>query len=496
MRRQPVKRRWGIGLLMITGTLGSIVGKLLYSLQAPGRHDDIKSFSKPWFCSMLMFLGMAICLPCSLLWRKVLKRGIPNEDNETTASVTNASSVHGTSDTEEPLLSGPESVWSAETVESATAAWWSRYSAVLFPTLFDLIASALLSIGLMFVTTSMYQMMRGTEVIFAAVLSVLVLRRRLNPENLWGLLLCFAGLSCVGYSGYLSATAGGTEQEPILSRLKGSSAQQALLGMLLIIIAEGVQASQVVAEDWLMTISKTKLPPVEVVGYEGVFGLFLMCVLVLPVLQISRLGAEGGGLREDSIESLAMLRNSPRLAAWAGSYVALMAGYNMGGMMVTDSMGALSRTVAETARTLLVWGVNLGLYYYVHIKGTAKGSIGEPWTSYSWLQAGGFAILVFGTGIYALGEEQHAKEMKTKLERRAREGWSLLRASVPRLLELSRRAEAGNRLNAEEWRTPARPARIAGPARIRVALGLLKIKQRWRRGREPGALEAQDPPET
>ena len=490
MRQHPVKRRWGISLLMITGTLASIEGKLIYSLRAPGRHGEIKPFAKPWFCAMLMFVGMSICLPCSLLWRKVLKSGKREEDNGTNASVVTGPSVHGTSDAEEPLLSDRESVVSVDTVESAAAAWWSRYSAVLFPTVFDLIASALLSVGLLFVTTSLYQMMRGTEVIFAAMLSVVILRRRLNSPNIWGLFLCSVGLALVGYSGYLSASGPDTNSNffaLIKDAALGTTARQTLLGMTLIIIAEAVQSSQIVAEDWLMTISETKLPPVEVVGYEGVFGMLLMGFIVLPLLQFSRFGVEGSGLQEDTLESLIMLKNSPRLAAWAGTYVALMAGYNMGGMLVTDSMGALSRTVAETARTILVWGVNLSLYYYVHIPGTKKGSIGEPWTSYSWMQAVGFAILVVGTGIYAQGEERHAKEMKEKLERRAREGWAILRASVPRLLGLGRMEEAGNRLSIEERRTPARPPRIAGPARIRVALGLLKIKQRLRRRTEHGA---------
>lgn len=309
-------------------------------------------------------------------------------------------------------------------------------------------------------------MVRGTEILFTAALSSLVLHRKLNKENVWGLALCLAGILLVGASSLLTSD----DRTKFLAKGTSPSPGDTLLGMLLIVIAEAVQASQIVSEDWLMSTADTKLPPVEVVGYEGLFGTLLMALIVLPVLQFSRLGREGGGLREDTVESLHMIVHSPPVAVAAVSYIILMALYNLSGMLVTDSMGALSRTVAETARTLLVWGLDLFLYYKVHIKGAT--SIGEPWTSYSWLQALGFVVLVFGTALYAVGEEKHAKELREKLQRRARDEWSLLRASVGRLIDLSR----GHGMTQDERQTPTRPARIAGPARIRVALGLLQSR--------------------
>lgn len=66
-------------------------------------------------------------------------------------------------------------------------------------------------------------------------------------------------------------------------------------------------------------------------------------------------------------------------------------------MLVTDRMGATTRTVLETTRTLLIWVVNLLLYYGQPLKGAA---LGEPWTAHSWLQAVGFAVLVAGTLTY------------------------------------------------------------------------------------------------
>lgn len=66
-------------------------------------------------------------------------------------------------------------------------------------------------------------------------------------------------------------------------------------------------------------------------------------------------------------------------------------------MLVTDRMGATTRTVLETTRTLLIWLVNLLLFYGQPVKGAR---LGEPWTAHSWLQAVGFAVLVAGTLTY------------------------------------------------------------------------------------------------
>jgi drug/metabolite transporter (DMT)-like permease len=480
---------------MFAGSLSNVVGKILYSLKSPGRDGLLKPFSKPWFSTTLVFIGMFICLPCSLVWRKFLKRHsqqLPRHDGCSSVGTNHSENNNSLSEQSQPLLccednennQPEESTLSLESMAEASVLWWRKYDAILFPTFFDLLASGLLSIGLLYTTASMYQMLRGTEIIFTALLSVFVLHRTLNSQNTLGLALCALGLSIVGYSGVLSCKASQNNLNyDLLSSSfsawsSSTSASQTLLGFFLIIGAEAVQALQIVAEEFLMSVADTQLPPVEVVGYEGAFGLIIFSVFVLPALQFSRFGKEGNGLQEDSIESILMVSRSPQLFRYAVGFVALMAAYNLAGMMVTENMGALSRTIAETLRTLLVWGVDLFLYY-MKIKGVEGGRLGEAWTRYSWIQLVGFSITVIGTACYAAGEEKHGKELRECLQRRARERWAVLSITVPRLLELARREEAG--LSVEERRIPVRPARIAGPARIRVALALMQLRKRLKK---------------
>ncbi len=58
------------------------------------------------------------------------------------------------------------------------------------PTFFDLLATILMNIGLLYVTASVYQMMRGAEMLFAALFAVTFLGRRLNRFHLLGILCC------------------------------------------------------------------------------------------------------------------------------------------------------------------------------------------------------------------------------------------------------------------------------------------------------------------
>lgn len=58
------------------------------------------------------------------------------------------------------------------------------------PTAFDLVATILMNIGLLSVTASVYQMMRGAEMLFAALFAVLFLHRSLNKYHLGGIACC------------------------------------------------------------------------------------------------------------------------------------------------------------------------------------------------------------------------------------------------------------------------------------------------------------------
>lgn len=72
--------------------------------------------------------------------------------------------------------------------------------------------------------------------------------------------------------------------------------------------------------------------------------------------------------------------------------------FNVAGMRITSTLGALFRSVLEAVRTLNVWLLDLALFYFY------SPELGESWSPrWSWLQAIGFGVLVASALVYGKG---------------------------------------------------------------------------------------------
>ena len=90
-----------------------------------------------------------------------------------------------------------------------------------------------------------------------------------------------------------------------------------------------------------------------------------------------------------------MMANNYILMLLCVGYIISIAFYNYCGMAITKSLSAIHRTLIDALRTILVWGVDLLIYYAFD-----SSTFGEPWTPYSPLQLGGFIFIVLGTLMY------------------------------------------------------------------------------------------------
>jgi hypothetical protein len=71
-----------------------------------------------------------------------------------------------------------------------------------------------------------------------------------------------------------------------------------------------VQAAQLTFEDFFM--ADLAMEPMKIVGFEGVFGSFMMIFILLPIAYFLP-GPEGLGLHENTLDTLAMIRSSKGL---------------------------------------------------------------------------------------------------------------------------------------------------------------------------------------
>ncbi|CAD7946667.1 unnamed protein product [Amoebophrya sp. A120] len=364
--------------LMVFGTLNTLTTKWQFSMSAVGEDGLAKHFQKPWWGNFAMFAAMV---------------GVLGVDK-----IVNGSSSKGKGgaepDRETPLLGGQS---------PRTALQQKKYRdflAVGVPAVLDLVSSGLNFIGLLYISASVWQMLRGSMIVFSAFLSILFLKRRMYGFNWLGIAVCVLGISCVGAASVLGGDGSDGSNQPA-DASTGTTAtapsdgnNAAALGVAFVMAAQVLQAAQCVAEERLL--KNVEMGCFTLVGYEGVWGCLVMLLFVFPLCEVLP-GSDVGGVQENTIDTLTMLSNSLGLQTMLAIYLCSCCTYNVARMLVTSSLSAVHFTMIDASRTALVWGIDLAITYFAPAQ---YAEFGELWNDYSWLQAVGFVTLICGQCIY------------------------------------------------------------------------------------------------
>jgi len=249
------------------------------------------------------------------------------------------------------------------------------------PAFCDVFGTGLATVGMQYMDSAVWQMLRSSIIIFSAILSVCFLKRRLQPFHWLATAIVFVGLVLVGLASMLDADQ---------SETSSGGSSQMLLGFVLVVGAQLVSAFQMVFEEMLLT-GGVKMSAKKVVGMEGLWGGFFM-VVILTLM--STLPGQDDGHFESTPQGLHMLTHTPMLAVLIPTYMLSIAFYNLTGMIVGKKMSAVVRCLVDSCRTFVVWGMNLFIYYFV------SKDFGSAWMPHSWLTLIGFCILVLGTLLY------------------------------------------------------------------------------------------------
>ncbi len=182
--------------------------------------------------------------------------------------------------------------------------------------------------------------------------------------------------------------------DPASNDSNSASSKQVLIGIILVLAGSALNACQGVLEEALMKGlgDGVEAHPLEVVGWEGVFGCIWSAFVMLPIVQHMS-GGDCGSV-ENSRDTLTMLRNSPAVVALVVFYAISLAFMNNYSQVVSKYLSAVHRMLLNTSRVVLVWMIDLLIYYRF-----SKGN-GEAWDVYSWMQLGGFALLIAGSAVY------------------------------------------------------------------------------------------------
>jgi drug/metabolite transporter (DMT)-like permease len=315
-------------------------------------------FKHPGLQTAFMFAGEALCLIPFFIGQWI------RSDTATVSTPRN-----------QQQLSSADGSGNSNTAGKTTAAMF-RSTALAFtlPALCDAGATTLLNLGLYYTYASVFQMLRGTLVVFAGILTIVLLKRRLRSHNWFGIVLITAGAALVGASSIVyekqDAAAGGAAKRV---------APNPLLGNLLVIIAQLLNAVQFIVEEKFL--HQLRPPVLLAVGTEGVVGVML-CTVALPLL--SHVPGPGGSPIDDASTAFSAIAASSTLQWTTLLTVLSIAAFNFCGISVTKRLSGTSRAAIDACRTAVVWLFCLQ----------------AGWERFHMLQVVGFAILITGTSVY------------------------------------------------------------------------------------------------
>ncbi|CAH2985481.1 unnamed protein product [Chilo suppressalis] len=322
-------------MLVATGSINSLCTKWADTIEAKGSDGETRKFDHPFLQACAMFLGEMLCLlTFKIFWR--LRR-----------------------DTGHQLINGNQN--------------FNPF--ILLPAaMFDLIGTSIMYIGLTLTYVSSFQMFRGSIIIFVAVLSVTYLNRNIMKREWAGIFVVICGLLIVGGTDAMYQTKGESKGRNSL-----------ITGDLLIIVAQVVSACQMVYEE--KYVAGLNIPPLQAVGWEGVFGFSVLSCLLVVFYWIPappHFGNNARGTIEDAIDGLVQIGNSSILIiAFVGTIISI-AFFNFAGISVTKEMSATTRMVLDSVRTFVVWMVSLAV----------------RWQSFHWQHLIGFGVLILGMAQY------------------------------------------------------------------------------------------------
>lgn len=253
-------------LAILFGTGCSICSKTMMSLVGTnGTFEEdgsphMESFQKPLFQTFGMFIGMLFGL--AMHWM-VLALRIPfpgydfgdaqEDDAEMGPTETTALKPKPASSTDQDVPSAQIPTW--------------MYFFLAIPAIFDLAATALCMMGLQYLDVSIYQMLRGSGIIFVALMKQHVLKEHLQTFHWVGVFWNVISVVIVGTTALLAS--GGESEGGSTGNVSSS---ETLLGVCLMMAGAFVQALQFVFEEHVMKMD-VPAPPLLLIGMEGIFSL-------------------------------------------------------------------------------------------------------------------------------------------------------------------------------------------------------------------------------
>lgn len=344
-------------IIVFTGAFHTLSVKYADRSDATGEDGQTRKFNHPFVEASFMFLGETLCLIVYKICCWYLNR-------KSDGSIDRNPLTRGNRDVNPIIL--------------------------MIPALCDVIATSMRYIGLTMTYASSFQMLRGAVIVFTGILSMGFLDRKLGSREWSGIILVIIGLVIVGITDVLNE-----------DRTMGSNS--IITGDLLILCAQVMTAIQMVYEEKF--VGGNDIPALQAIGWEGVFGLIALLLVMIPlnfIKAVPPFADNSRGTLEATIDAFIQIGNSGQLLIAMLGIMLTIGLFNFSGLSVTKEISATTRMILSSICTIVIWAFSLVFH----------------WQAFHYLQLVGFAVLVLGMCFYNnLLIPTLLKQIKSRLNR-------------------------------------------------------------------------------
>ena len=358
-----------IFFFVMTGSANTILNKYMLSTKS----KDAKFGIHPWFITFGMFIGESFSL--ILFYFSNKKNKIKNIEKLTELK----DNVN--------LINSNDTSTNADNSDKKKIA---KYYIFILPALCDFFGSTIATFGLVYLSSSIYQMMRGILIIFVMILSILILKSKMLAHNYLGALILIIGLILTGISPMVE----GDDEEN--SEFKG---------IILIIISQIFSAIQYVVEEKI--VRSYIVDSFQMVGFEGMWG-SIVYIVVLIIFQFIKCNDFNQNLKEnicayrdnydgniyleDTNFALKQMIKKKILILLFILYITSIGIFNISGINLMEYSSSAARAVLDNLRTILIW------FYFLLIPQSSNYE--ELEETFKYLQLLGFILIIIGNLIY------------------------------------------------------------------------------------------------
>ena len=347
-----------IPLIIISSTSIIVLNKFMYEMYGKGDEKYLThTFYKPWFQTVLSFIGMACTLIVYEVGRKIRKISASEE-------AINTKFVHNSFEEKQQR--------------------WIFYVITAIPGLLRVISTAMMNISLLYLNASIVQAMQSTVLIYTILIEKFFKRKNMQLYHWVSLILS------VFATGFLIAAA-------VVQRI---STRDCIIGVCLSVFTQIMRSATYLLETSLFRTIKTNAT--LYIGLEGLWGFLIIFTFAIPIFNISST-PEGHGLHEDLLDTIKMIGNNllwviPEVFVFLFTILFAISHSN-----ITSQDHPQRLPFLEACSAIVVWLVEIIIYYSLANTeyGKMHPKIGEKLYISSLITLMGYLIMAFSVIVYS-----------------------------------------------------------------------------------------------